>query len=428
MKIDINLIASNISSKHDMPKQINKKEDFKKVLNNHELQSRNSSNESVNKKELFKSGDSNKVKAKIKDNLEGATDTSQDTEKPSEEMLQVQQLLQSLSSMLQNLDETSVTENVDSEATSLNSVQLLGEESLISGNMDMLKSKLSEIVALLEKLKESSKLSPEMLDMIQKFTSQDAEVKENFNLIKTQILQRLSEINEGKSLKDGLLKEVTHQSTNTSTEILLKDTVQGSSGNKKDNNFSGNSSSEEKFLKNLIGEDKDEIKISKAVNFMSQFEVVKNVDTSKVQTPNLIIAKNNVEVDVIKAIKFMESNNIKDLTVKMNPKELGEVTIKIVMESGIMKASISAQNKETYNLLQHNIQDISDKLKNLDIKIQSLDINIYEDSTFFNKESNDRNNEGRQNNSKGANALLDDEDMPIINNYDIEENAVNKFV
>ena len=124
----------------------------------------------------------------------------------------------------------------------------------------------------------------------------------------------------------------------------------------------------------------------------------------------------------------MEINNIKDLTVKMNPKELGEITIKLTMESGIMKASISAQNKETFNLLNQNIQDISDKLKNMDIKIQSLDINIYEDSTFFNKESSERNNNGSQNNNQSTNMDLEEEDISISNNYVIEENQVNKFV
>ncbi len=204
--------------------------------------------------------------------------------------------------------------------------------------------------------------------------------------------------------------------------------MQSSSDSTKESKFSGNSSFEEKFLKNLLGEDKDEIKISKAVNFMNQFETVKTIDTAKVQTTNLVIDKNNFEVDVIKNIKFMEINNIKDLTVKMNPKELGEITIKLTMESGIMKASISAQNKETYNLLNQNIQDISDKLKNMDIKIQSLDINIYEDSTFFNKNSSEKNNNGKQNNNSRTNMDLEEEDISISNNYVIEENQVNKFV
>ena len=220
------------------------------------------------------------------------------------------------------------------------------------------------------------------------------------------------------------------QSTSVVYDITSKSQKQNSNDASKDNKSSGNGFFEEKFLSKLLGEDKDEMKISKAVNFMNQFESIKTIDTSaKVQTPNIVIDKSNLGADVIKTIKFMEINNIKDLTVKMNPKELGEITIKIVVESGIMKASISAQNKDTYNLLNHNIQDINDKLKSMDIKIQSLDINIYEDSTFFNKNSNDRNGKEGQNSSSKLNINLDvEDDISLNNNYSTEENQVNKFV
>ena len=49
MKINTNVIASNTSNKLDSPKQSDK-EEFKKVLQNHELQSKTSSNENIDKK------------------------------------------------------------------------------------------------------------------------------------------------------------------------------------------------------------------------------------------------------------------------------------------------------------------------------------------------------------------------------------------
>lgn len=242
------------------------------------------------------------------------------------------------------------------------------------------------------------------------------------------ILEMLQKMNAEYNLtKNNLLKNEIGAGTKIETETISQNQMQNSGEGKKQNEFSRNSSSEEKFLNNLLGGDKDEMKISKAVNFMNQFEAVKTVDTAKVQIANTVIGKSDFGADVIKNIKFMEINNIKDLIVRMNPKELGEITIKLTMESGIMRASISAQNKETYNLLNGNIQDIGDKLKNMDIKIQSLDINVYEDSTFFNKDSNKKNNNGRQNHNSKTNMILED-DISISNNYAIEENQVNKFV
>ncbi|MBU3142306.1 flagellar hook-length control protein FliK [Clostridium sp. CF012] len=489
MNVNMNLMTKATSKKQDIPKQSNKSEEFKKILDNRELNSRNYSGGNIQKKynkdqnldkaktenqglnvekkyaetkdieskgtdkyteegdiskELNNSDDNKDLKvtnlieealAKLKQTAEGSSKELEGPDKSGSQMEQLQQLLQLFSSMLKNVSEASVSTKVDSELKSINLETLLGVEQLIGGEKltpdvkSMLKNNLSEIVALLEKSKGNNNLTSETVDVIQKLTTKILEVKGDLNLLKTSTSQTVGVNSDDVLIKENLLKKVIEQSTKTASEIVPENQMQSSSDAKKDNKSSGNSSFEEKFLNNLLGEDKDQSKISKAVNFMNQFEAVKTVDAPKVQMPNIVIDKNNVTVDVIKSIKFMEINNIKDLTVKMNPKELGEITIKLTMESGIMKASISALNKDTYNLLNQNIQDISDKLKNMDIKIQSLDINIYEDSTFFNKNSNEKNNNGSENNNRNQNMGLEDEgDISISNNYAIEENQVNKFV
>lgn len=461
MKVSISVNPSVTSKKLETPKQSTKKEEFKKVLDNHENYSKKSSNENVDKarnkdldvgnkkttvegndtKNLNKSEKSNKLKAKVLEFLETFTQAlKQDTEgtskeltgqeKSTEEMAQIQQLLQSLAALFQGAYEDSQTKDKETQGSSINLEQLLGFEKLTSASKDMLSSNISEIVAMLEKSKGNSGINSQMLEVLQKLTTEVSQVKGDLNLLKVDTIQVINPNNEEKLAKGNVLKDAIKQSTNAVYEVISKNQMQSSSDASKDNKSSGNSSFEEKFLSNFLSEDKDEMKISKAVNFMNQFEAVKTLDTSKVQTPNIVIDKSNLGADVIKTIKFMEINNIKDLTVKMNPKELGEITIKIIVESGIMKASISAQNKDTYNLLNQNIQDISDKLKSMDIKIQSLDINIYEDSTFFNKNSNGRNdknnNDGQNNNSKTSMNI--EEDIAIRNTYSIEENQVNKFV
>ncbi|MGH4125742.1 MAG: flagellar hook-length control protein FliK [Clostridium sp.] len=521
MNVNMNVMTNTTSKKQSIPNGSNKSEDFKSVLDNHGLNSVNSSKENAQKKcskdekqdktkvenqganvenksveskdveskdieksevEYIIPKDSNdscgnvELKTniinlievaidKLEQTLESSPSELQVTDKSVEQMAQLQQLLQLLSSMFQKVPEATATINVESKPNSINLESTMGIEQItgieqikavgqlksaeqITGieklkgaeqltavkeltpdAKGMLKGNLSEIVALLEKSKESNLIPSEIVQVLQKLTTVVDELKGNLSLLKGPSMQALSINSEDKSITDSLLKKVIELSNKTISETLPKTQMQSSNSSESGSKFSGNSSSEEKFLNNLLGEDKDDMKISKAVNFMNQFETVKTVDTAKVQAVNLVIDKSNFGADVIKNIKFMEINNIKDLTVRMNPKELGEITIKLTMESGIMKASISALNKDTYNLLNQNIQDISDKLKNMDIKIQSLDINIYEDSTFFNKGSNEKNNNGNKNNNKSTNMGLDvEEDISISNNYAIEENQVNKFV
>lgn len=202
----------------------------------------------------------------------------------------------------------------------------------------------------------------------------------------------------------------------------------GSSSNKSnlsDNqNLNKNSSSDEKVLKNLVASDKDDSKINKTVNFMSQFtnSAVNNNDTQNnlITAEKLDVNKYNATNDILKTVKYMENNDIKSLTVKMVPKELGELSIKVSMENGVMKASISASNKDAYNIINSNISEISSKLSDMDIKIQNITIDIYnEDTTFF---SNQNNNEHEGNSNKQKNKVsklegigeLDDSEKDIL--------------
>ncbi|MBK5240406.1 flagellar hook-length control protein FliK [Clostridium sp.] len=458
MNVNVNTYAA--SKKQEISNGANKSEEFKKVLDNHELSSKNSSNENVQNKDtensdvdktavegtpaknLEDSEDNKELKTKIINLIEEAIDklkkTAEESSKELEgtdesvsQMEQIQQLLQLLNSMLQNDSKSSTTMQPESELNSINIESLKVSEQLMSNpKNDLIKSSLSEIVAMMEQSKENNVKPSEIIDVLQKLTTVVDELKGDLSLLKVPSVHVPSGNSEDSSTKDNLIKKVMEVCTKTTSETLPKSQMQSSSDSSKGDKSSGNSFYEEKFLKNLLGGDKDDVKISKAVSFMNQFENVKGLDTSKVQTTNLVIDKNDFTVDVIKSIKFMEVNNMKDLTVKMDPKELGEITIKLTMESGIMKASISALNKDTYNLLNQNFQDIRDSLKNMDIKIQSLDINIYEDSTFFSKDSNEKNNNGGKNNNSDTKMALeeDDDDMSIISNYAIQENQVYKFV
>jgi len=160
-------------------------------------------------------------------------------------------------------------------------------------------------------------------------------------------------------------------------------------------------SSEEKLLEKLIGE-KEDGKLTKINQFMNAFnnskislEEVKNVD-------KLLINKVTFSEDIVKSIRFMELNNIKDLTVKINPKHLGEVIINLTMEQEAMRAQLKASNKDTVALLNANLKDITEKL-NENIKIQQVEVAIYnDDTTYFS--SNERENRqgfnGEQSKSK----------------------------
>ncbi len=136
---------------------------------------------------------------------------------------------------------------------------------------------------------------------------------------------------------------------------------------------------EEKVLNSILNDGEDK-KVTTKFTLMNNNVSSSNVE--KVEAPKVINRANMVE-DIVKSVKYMDSNNIKELVVRINPKDLGEVAIRVVQEDGIMKANLKASSKETYSILSQNLGDIKRYLGEQNIKIQQVDISLYEDTTYF---------------------------------------------
>jgi flagellar hook-length control protein FliK len=163
---------------------------------------------------------------------------------------------------------------------------------------------------------------------------------------------------------------------------------------------------EEKLLNSILGkEDKEtDSKTEKVNNFISQWNNSKDEINSEKIIDKPVITKSNFTQDIIKTVKYMNLNNLKELTVKITPKELGEITIKITMTDGNIKANISANNKEAFNLLSSNLKEITTSLGNNDIKIQETNINIYQEDASLMRDSSNKNGAGQFNRNKNKNS------------------------
>ena len=167
------------------------------------------------------------------------------------------------------------------------------------------------------------------------------------------------------------------------------------------------------ILSKLLGEeittsnlDEDTLEVKNNMNYEENgvfSDVISSLEnrtvfTDKFENEPVTVTKETAPVDIVNNIKYMSRNLIQQLTVKVYPKELGEVTIKLLSEEGIMRADIKATSKETYNLLNSNLEEIKKYLNNENIEIKEVNISLYnEDTTYFSgqgfQEDNSENNE-----------------------------------
>lgn len=293
--------------------------------------------------------------------------------------------------------------------------------SALQGKLNLSLDKSNKIADIIDKL------TAEVSDM-QTSTSTSDNGNNKVNDIKKELFALLNNIQPEKNIDKGQETKAVKTDIVNLKELLpeIKNAL-ASNGNEKEKEKDNTASDKkgDELLKNLATEKSSDTGDSKINNLMARFNVMKSDSINVVKEPSALNQK-TFAGDIIKTLKYMDMNNIKEMTVKINPKELGEVLINVTMESGVMKATISASNKEAYNLIQGNLQDINAKLNNSEVKVSNLSLNIYNDDTTFYKNESGREN-SHQNNGKRDDSIssvsLEDEDSE---DYTLDGN-VNKL-
>ncbi len=288
-------------------------------------------------------------------------------------------------------------------------------EKLIQTLMD--KSDLEDLNP--KQLEEVKNLVNDLLQKVEENTvsSQDnniskliAVLKENYNLN----LDDKDDENQGRG-ESNLKSKFIESAPNFAVNKTLINNLNKS----EENSLNMSLGKEDKILKDILKEKPDSIS-SKAILF-SEFSKVNNdslMESVKGVSFAPEVNRANILNEIIKSVKYMEINNIKELTVKLNPKELGQLVIRLTMESGLMKASITANNKDTYSLINSNLNNLKGDLNNSQLKIEEVFANYQPEaskdfSQFNNSSSEGKHYSGKNNDSNKISSIENIEEDTI---------------
>ncbi|KGM97406.1 hypothetical protein Z968_03830 [Clostridium novyi A str. 4552] len=340
----------------------------------------------------------------------------------------------------------------DIEDTTNEVMNLIGKGEMDNLNSDNeLQKSVDDIInTLLNESKEDTKLN-DFLTKIKSISKNENKfnVKDFLESVQNTFIEASKEIKQDSFMKERILnaiKDKLNETNSINKDLKVIDGLHSSdsiklltkieSSNSDSSAEYNKDSKEEEFLKGLTSnKSKLESKVDRVANFMNDFSKVNNeasVNNAEIEAP-IAINKNNLVNDFIKQVKYMEQNNVKEMTVKVKPQELGEVVIRLTVENGIMKANITASNKDAYNLLNSKLQELNNSLGNGEIKIQNFTIDIYNgDTTFFSREnSKEQRNSSSSNNRGKNNGVLSVDDAVNSNDElknELEDSNVNAFV
>ena len=218
-------------------------------------------------------------------------------------------------------------------------------------------------------------------------------------------------------------KQVTIKNTTVDMQTLVKSQLllSGSSNNdttkqNKDLGYSKSNTDVDKILQKIANQDGSD-KTQSFSNLVNRVSNQNDIATTKV-ADSLLISKDSLTNDVIKTVKFMNVNDIKDLTVKIAPKDLGEVVIKLTQEGNVMKATITTSNKEAYQLINSNLQEINDKISSNNTSIQSFSVDVFNGERSFFKQGSQQNNESGKGKNSKVDSIEEDDGIETISNND----------
>ncbi|WP_170075343.1 flagellar hook-length control protein FliK [Paraclostridium dentum] len=164
------------------------------------------------------------------------------------------------------------------------------------------------------------------------------------------------------------------------------------------------------ILENIADKNASDLSIINNKTFTQESSTNKNL-------PAVTIRASNIGDDFIKMVKYLKNNNIEEIKVNINPKELGDMTIKLLKDSEATKVFIHVGKEETFNMLNKNLHDINKHLTDLGIKakdivveMKSNDQNFFSDNLsqeFSKKEDQKKQKRNNRSNNTSLNSVED---------------------
>lgn len=269
----------------------------------------------------------------------------------------------------------------------------------------------TEKLSTSDELKQKLKLNKNILNKVINQNSELNKVNTNsFNDIENLDIMKLRELLEKNANEDIEVISKTTESDTKSIDLYSFDS------NRIDNlNSNRQRDDSSDILEKLAG-----VNGNKSGNFGQVIN--KSVDMNKIKNDNVNLKQieSNVMDDSIKAIKHMKTNDIQELTIKLRPKELGDMNIQLLKDGESMRAVVTVFNKDVFDSINKNITDLKQHLELTNVNIKDVSVQMHRDNTNTsdtfdkafeqqNRQNNQENMSKQNTNDKHNNVVIEDE-------------------
>ena len=233
------------------------------------------------------------------------------------------------------------------------------------------------------------------------------EIINNINYLMNEGRNNSNKINESlNSLIDKIKNQIKDLDKSSQEDSMYEnlDTVGILNQSKIDEYKSSKGTSNDiEYLENIVSAD-DNSYINSFVGINEFNTVYRNSTSNDIPQPVTEIRQEFITEDIIKSVKYMKNSDLEELNVKLNPRNLGEISIKLSKNKEHSNLLITVDDNNILDLVNKNIEDIKKHLNDTDINIKDIVINVKsENENLFSDNLNKEFNQDRRFNQNNSN-------------------------
>ena len=233
------------------------------------------------------------------------------------------------------------------------------------------------------------------------------EIINNINYLINEGRNNSNKINESlNSLIDKIKNQIKYLDKSSQEDSMYEnlDTVGILNQSKIDEYKSSKGTSNDiEYLENIVSAD-DNSYINSFVGINEFNTVYRNSTSNDIPQPVTEIRQEFITEDIIKSVKYMKNSDLEELNVKLNPRNLGEISIKLSKNKEHSNLLITVDDNNILDLVNKNIEDIKKHLNDTDINIKDIVINVKsENENLFSDNLNKEFNQDRRFNQNNSN-------------------------
>lgn len=221
------------------------------------------------------------------------------------------------------------------------------------------------------------------------------------------------------------------QGTNTqSVETLIVDEPQPKQQNMQNNENQQNSNfaNQSQQTQNKVLDQNNTQNINFKQEMFNIAEVKNDAKVFNLNMPKTQVLRNinNTEVvtQIMEKIKVSVKPEISEVKMLLKPEQLGEVSLKISTQNGVVTAQFIAESQRVKEIIEANFNQLKDMLLEQGIDVGALEVNVSDQDQ---QTSHDTTN-GQSKNKKQTNIMFEDDLTQIDDNKISQEDAINSMV